>query len=609
MILVLCLSLHPVVAQADDGQTVTDVKDETELNTAIANKASQVRLADNIVLTSRLVIPNGQSVTLDLNGNVLRRTGSDGAVILVNGKLTVKDNDPDAPHHFKVNPDGLWSWDQNEAAGEIVSGGIITGGKGGTNSLDAPSGGGVIVNAIADDGITDASFTMLGGSIVGCSSDKGAGVYVSCGTFTMDGSAQIIGCVCNQQTTERWGAGVCVSGGTFIMDSGARIRDCVIGVDNSNGNGGTYQGAGVYVTENKSRSGRFIMNGGTIENCKFANDSTGKGGGVYLASTDEGQGEMTANGGTISGCLASQGAAVYNAGGVIQADTSNGGTCFDGTAVNNGQISGGTYKGNVSNMEDGTISGGTFHGTVYNHVDVGYNSETYEQELKQGKITDGMFHGDVVNKGIIEGGTFAGNVKNLEVSVTINGKDTTVTGEIQGGTITGSGSVSGTGAYMVTFMNGYNSDPYYRQVVTTGQKVVAPATAPQREGYTFEGWYTDADGTSAYDFQTEVTGNLILYAGWKQNAVPTPTPTPGEGESGGNTGESGNTGGGTTGGGSAGGGSTGNASYAVSVGKAANGKSGAVARRAFQNLQYFTFGIKPPLSAADRIGRRRNTKR
>ena len=176
MILVFCLGLYPVVAQADDGQTVTDVKNETELNAAIADNA-QVRLADNIALTSRLVIPNGQSVTLDLNGKVLSRTSDkDGAVILVNGKLTVQDSAPDTPHHFTVDSDDLWSWDQNETAGKIVSGGIITGGKGGTNSVDAPSGGGVIVDAIASDGsITDASFTMLGGSIVGCSSDLGAG--------------------------------------------------------------------------------------------------------------------------------------------------------------------------------------------------------------------------------------------------------------------------------------------------------------------------------------------------------------------------------------------------------------------------------------------------
>ena len=577
MILVFCLGLYPVVAQADDGQTVTDVKNETELNAAIADNA-QVRLADNIALTSRLVIPNGQSVTLDLNGKVLSRTSDkDGAVILVNGKLTVQDSAPDTPHHFTVDSDDLWSWDQNETAGKIVSGGIITGGKGGTNSVDAPSGGGVIVDAIASDGsITDASFTMLGGSIVGCSSDLGAGVYVSCGTFTMDGSAQIIGCVCNQKTTERQGAGVYIGGGTFIMNDGARIRDCVIRVYNSYS--GTYQGAGVYACENKSKTGRFIMNGGTIENCKIDNDSTGKGegGGVYLAS----EGEMTANGGTISGCSAFHGAAVYNAGGVIQADTPNGGTCFNGAAVNYGQISGGVYCDKMANMEDGTISGGTFHGTVYNQVGEVYNPETGNNEPRQGKITDGMFYEKVVNKGIIEGGTFAGSVENLEVSVRINGKTTTVTGEIQGGTITSSGSVSGIGAYTVTFMDGYNSDPYYRQAVTTGQKVAAPATAPQREGYTFEGWYTDADGTSAYDFQTEVTDNLTLYAGWKQNAVPTPTPTPtpGEGESGGNTGEGGNTGGGTTGGGSTGGGSagsgsTGNASYAVSVGKAANGNT------------------------------------
>ncbi len=534
MILVLCLGLYPVVAQADSGQPWTDVADEAALNAAIADNA-QVRLTGNIALTNRLVIPKGQSVTLDLNGNVLSRTsGKDGAVILVQGKLTVKDNAPDTTaHHFRLGSDGLWSWDPSKtAADKIVSGGIITGGKGGTTDPDASSGGGVIVDAIGsakEPGDPDASFTMLGGSIVGCSSDKGAGVYVSCGTFTMGGSAQIVGCVCNRNDS-RQGAGVYVGGGTFIMNDGARIGDCVIWVDNSDK---THQGAGVYVSENKSKTGRFIMNGGTIENCRIDNDSTGQGegGGVYLAH----QGEMTANGGTISGCSSFHGAAIYNAmdSDGILADTSNGGTCFDGTVVNGGQISGGIYyNGEVLNNANGTISGGTFHGTVCNQAGEVYNSQTGYNEPRQGKITDGMFQGNVVNKGIIEGGTFAGSVENLEVSVKINGNDITVTGEIQGGTITGSGSVSGAGAYTVTFMDGYNNNPYYRQAVTTGQKAAAPATAPQRNGYTFKGWYTDAGGTITYDFQTEVTDNLTLYAGWKQNVLP----TPGQGGSSGNTG-------------------------------------------------------------------------
>ncbi|WP_179086578.1 InlB B-repeat-containing protein [Paenibacillus amylolyticus] len=53
-----------------------------------------------------------------------------------------------------------------------------------------------------------------------------------------------------------------------------------------------------------------------------------------------------------------------------------------------------------------------------------------------------------------------------------------------------------------------------QQPVLEGEVVSAPA-APQREGYTFIGWYSDEDLTNAYHFETPVTTNITLYAKWK----------------------------------------------------------------------------------------------
>ena len=39
-------------------------------------------------------------------------------------------------------------------------------------------------------------------------------------------------------------------------------------------------------------------------------------------------------------------------------------------------------------------------------------------------------------------------------------------------------------------------------------------TAPVREGYSFDGWYTDQECTEPYDFSTRVTHNITLYAKW-----------------------------------------------------------------------------------------------
>ncbi|WP_353882572.1 InlB B-repeat-containing protein [Paenibacillus amylolyticus] len=55
------------------------------------------------------------------------------------------------------------------------------------------------------------------------------------------------------------------------------------------------------------------------------------------------------------------------------------------------------------------------------------------------------------------------------------------------------------------------------QTVVTGDKAVAPA-ALKWAGYRFEGWYSDRDLESAYDFMTPVTSNITLYAKWTRTS-------------------------------------------------------------------------------------------
>ena len=46
----------------------------------------------------------------------------------------------------------------------------------------------------------------------------------------------------------------------------------------------------------------------------------------------------------------------------------------------------------------------------------------------------------------------------------------------------------------------------------------APTSEPTREGYTFTGWFTDAENTTAFDFKAALTANwTIAYAGWVKN--------------------------------------------------------------------------------------------
>ena len=53
------------------------------------------------------------------------------------------------------------------------------------------------------------------------------------------------------------------------------------------------------------------------------------------------------------------------------------------------------------------------------------------------------------------------------------------------------------------------------QTVASGGKATRPAD-PTRTGLAFNGWYSDSDMSTLYDFDTPVTSDIILYAGWKQ---------------------------------------------------------------------------------------------
>lgn len=51
------------------------------------------------------------------------------------------------------------------------------------------------------------------------------------------------------------------------------------------------------------------------------------------------------------------------------------------------------------------------------------------------------------------------------------------------------------------------------QVVTSGETATEP-TAPTKDGYTFGGWYSDEELTTAFVFTTPITANITLYAKW-----------------------------------------------------------------------------------------------
>lgn len=62
-----------------------------------------------------------------------------------------------------------------------------------------------------------------------------------------------------------------------------------------------------------------------------------------------------------------------------------------------------------------------------------------------------------------------------------------------------------------------NGESSSSQKLTYGDLATAPAD-PTREGYTFRGWYTAAEGGEKWDFSKPVTSSMTLFAHWSPNA-------------------------------------------------------------------------------------------
>ena len=118
--------------------------------------------------------------------------------------------------------------------------------------------------------------------------------------------------------------------------------------------------------------------------------------------------------------------------------------------------------------------------------------------------------------------------------------------------------ISAAAGYTVTYDSQGGSSVAASHPVQGG-KLLKPAD-PERAGYRFTGWYTDAACTVAWDFDDPVNADMTLYAGWERISDDTPPVTPGGGT---DTGSGGSTGGSTNG---STGGSTGSGQGTVPAG-------------------------------------------
>ena len=559
-----------------------EVTTASELTGALADSSiSRITLKGDIDIGSTLTV--NRTVTLDLNGCVLKMTGSDSVIkVEADGDLTIQDRNTTTQHkfnpHCKYQTWYIDMWELDNGGSEIVSGGVITGGGG-----DQSNGGGVLV--------AGGTLVMAGGSIVGCSAmSRGGGVYLGkdsdtgkSGTFIMT-SGSIIGCAA------QLGGGVYVASGcTFVMATSSNIHNCIA---NNDGGGvinhGTFQMRGGTISTCTTvafggggvcNNGTFIMSDGMIKGCTSPDGQYASGGGVrnsnqftmtggmigdpdnendashvYNTSSQEttltisgnakiytditNVGILNADGGEIAGTMTND-TNRYGTGTITGSEGAAGSTKFQDKVTNNGTIRKGTFTNEVINESSGTINGGTFTGAITNN---------------DGTVLDGDFSGAILNGMLVI--TFDPDNRDQSITKKVNwskdgaaltAPDPVPTKEGHGiegwyydnnGTETkwnfDTDTVKCTmtlkakwelSTYSVTLQTDGGTIASEKEVTgyTYGTGAVLPTTNDiTRKGYRFDGWYADSSfsGSPVTEITGTDTGNKTFYAKWTRNTIP-----------------------------------------------------------------------------------------
>lgn len=323
IVLTLCMVLMFVP------QTVFAANDDATALQNLLNGGGTVTLSKDYTIDTTLSVQN--TVTLDLNGHVIKMTGSGSVISIAWSNLTLQDSSPTATH----------------TDASLPAGGVITGGN-------ATYGGGVYVGS-------GGSMTMNGGTIKKCSAECGGGVAAADGSFTMTGGT-IANCTATTSNYTYGGGGVYfASSATFTMNGGT-IENC----------SSKTSGGGVFSTSNFSMSGNAIirgcsakagggvlidkssmtMNGGTIEACTSTN-------GTSDAVTITSNASLLANGGIVKGTV------TFDSYSAINTTSTDSYTKFYNEVTNYGTISGGIYYGGIQNLGSTSSVTGNYYTVTF----------------------------------------------------------------------------------------------------------------------------------------------------------------------------------------------------------------------------------------------------
>ncbi len=252
---------NPLVCTA--GATSSEESAVEKLKLAISNGGT-VQLTEDIEISATLEVT--RNVTLDLNGCILRMTGT-GSVLKVHNGATLTITDSSAAKSGTITGGNAEDGDGGGVCVEAyatleMTGGCITGCR-------AEDGGGVYID-------NNATLKMTGGCITDCHAIYGGGIY-SCENLYMGGTAKIEKCTSNGGSYDAiWN-----KGGDMYADGGT--------VDGTVNNQGTIKHSNGVTAVTVFKKAVYNQQAGTIEagmyNETVENNGTIIGGTFYGAVT------------------------------------------------------------------------------------------------------------------------------------------------------------------------------------------------------------------------------------------------------------------------------------------------------------------------------------
>lgn len=178
--------------------------DFKEAVASIGSTGGSIKLIKDVDIDKAVTISNDVTITIDLNGYILRTQNDSRAVLMVKGTLNITDSRPEIVNKLDTT-NYPWSRAAEDAVGNNIktySGGVITGGG---VDLERSSNG----------------FNMSGGTFAGCIiNDYGGVIYNSGVPIVMSGNAAIKDCKGMSAQA------IYLASGSLTMNDNALISDC-----------------------------------------------------------------------------------------------------------------------------------------------------------------------------------------------------------------------------------------------------------------------------------------------------------------------------------------------------------------------------------------------